>query len=691
MALNRAHMLRAGWITSISAAIGVRAWNAIFGPLFYGYDAWAHIAYVFFIDLYHALPYADQGWSYFHPPLHYLLGWIVMQFGDPRVLLIGLACIGSAASLGVAALGAYVVRMAFPARDGLALLGFTALAFLPVHLYTSPMPGNEMTAAFFGAAAIAAHLRSDARQSLGTERGIRDDALTGLLCGLALLSKVTALIPCLAIFAWTTLHWLRAGDLSANIPQLARRAVVIVVPLLLVAGPWYGRNFVEFGSPILTSEATTDVMRVQSEQFPGERGVLDFVQISPKLFKNSMHDAPHMVHSVWASTYLNIWFDTYREGQLPLPKPPTWNDLVHRLTIFFGVLGLLPTWIALLGAGVAMRRVLRDRDAVIPLAMLVLSAGSIAAFILFTIRIPTWAALKASYLLNLSLPFAYFLALGAATLAKRGRAAAVLPGAAIGVLALAAAVTFTSGLGIRMHDHSNQHASVDAHFGHFQATRDHFRANQPNRSYLEARAAVEILDGDPDLSRRFYKHAARIPAGDPSEAPYYANRLAVASALARDFEAAQQLLNETLLEHAIPELLVNRGALHLFRGDVSHGLADLRAAVEADSSIPPAWRNLSVGLWLSGDRDAAADALQRAKEEEEKPPRGFPYGVGTGYIVGAGAGQRFMLELALSERLEPNDELELRVYRPARARNHSQRETRLHEMIPAPASAAPSD
>ena len=51
MSMNRAHLLRAAWILSVAAAVGVRAWNAIFGPLLYGYDHWAHVAYVFFIDI----------------------------------------------------------------------------------------------------------------------------------------------------------------------------------------------------------------------------------------------------------------------------------------------------------------------------------------------------------------------------------------------------------------------------------------------------------------------------------------------------------------------------------------------------------------------------------------------------------------------------------------------------------------
>jgi len=51
-------------------AVAVRLWNALAGPSGYGYDAWGHYNPVFFLDLYRSLPYSDQSWSFFHPPLH---------------------------------------------------------------------------------------------------------------------------------------------------------------------------------------------------------------------------------------------------------------------------------------------------------------------------------------------------------------------------------------------------------------------------------------------------------------------------------------------------------------------------------------------------------------------------------------------------------------------------------------------
>jgi hypothetical protein len=74
-----------------AAAVAARLWNALTPAPGWGYDAWGHVAYVLYLDLFHALPHADQGWSYFHPPLHYLLAWPLARSGNAEVLLRGMS------------------------------------------------------------------------------------------------------------------------------------------------------------------------------------------------------------------------------------------------------------------------------------------------------------------------------------------------------------------------------------------------------------------------------------------------------------------------------------------------------------------------------------------------------------------------------------------------------------------------
>ena len=652
-----ARLLVAGWCASVAGAVGVRAWNAVFGPLFYGYDAWGHISYVFFLDMYRAVPFADQGWSYFHPPLHYLFGWALMQADSPKLLVVGLSLVGGAASLGVAALAIRPIRQALPARPGLALLGFTAVAYLPVHVYVSPMPGNEMTAAFFAAAAFAAHLRNESR----AEPTLAGDAFTGVLAGLAMLAKFTDVIACLAIAALTGLRWLRSGDVRGQLPRIGLRALALAAPLLLIATPHYARNLSEFGTPFMTSAAVHDVARIQAEQPPGERGALDFVRLPLAVFEDSRPTAPHMLHAVWPTTYLNAWFDNFRESQLPFPRNMSPQPFIHRLTLVFGILGLIPTLVALHGALRSARRALRERGNCLDLGMLLLAAGTLAAFVLFANLVPTWAALKASYLLNLSLPFAFFTARGAEAWSSRDTWLGALPGLAVGLVALAVVVVFSSGLGIRRDFDSEQMASVMAQFGNFGATRSVYRMDAFQRSDVEARAATELLDGRAAVASHFYARAASMPMRDPTRLGYFQNRRGVAAALEGMTRQAGAHFEAALATRpGLQEALVNRAALAARAGDFAMATADLRAALEIDAWLSPAWTNLAVVLAQQGQHAEANDARQRAAQAADRAPRGFPYGVGNGYLYDNGAGQRFMLVLS-------DDASALALYRPPRA------------------------
>ena len=135
---------------------------------------------MFFLDLYQSIPYADQGWSYFHPPLHYLFGWGLAQFDSPAVLLHGLAFLGGAASLAIALMAARVTRLANPDSTVLPLLAFVAVGLLPVYLYTSTMAGNELTAACLGTLGLTLFVANECR----TRPSLGGDALAGLAIGL---------------------------------------------------------------------------------------------------------------------------------------------------------------------------------------------------------------------------------------------------------------------------------------------------------------------------------------------------------------------------------------------------------------------------------------------------------------------------------------------------------------------------
>jgi tetratricopeptide (TPR) repeat protein len=270
--------------------------------------------------------------------------------------------------------------------------------------------------------------------------------------------------------------------------------------------------------------------------------------------------------------------------------------------------------------------------------------------------------LKASYLLNLSLPFAFFMARGAEAWASRNAWLGALPGLGVGSVAIAVALVFTSGLVFHRYVDSEQMASVAAQFGKFGPTQQTYPLDGRNRHALEARAAVALFDDRPDAARLLYFRAAAMPLRNKSQRDYFENRIGVAAALDGAADRARMRFDNALSgKPDLQEALVSRGALSAHQGDLVAAAADLRAALDIDPSLPPAWTNLAVVLAMQGNDPEAAIARERAAAAEAEPPRGFPYGVGNGYLHGNGAGQRFMLVLS-------DDAGSLALYHPARSR-----------------------
>ena len=596
-----ARALRLGWAVAILAACGVRAWNALAGPVLYGYDAWGHLSYVFFLDLYRSVPYADQGWSFFHPPLYYGIGWLLAQTGSAEVLVRGLALIGGAASVGIAALAAWVTRLSLPGRPGLALAAFTAVAFLPVQVYASTLPGNEWTAAVLGSAAIAVFVWNQGRDrpSLAIDLG------TGALAGLALLTKFSAAIPLFALTLALAIEGLRPaavppGAAAAGRARIARRAGAILIPALLLAGPFYLRNITEFGTPFRMSREDSLVARVEREQPPAERRVGDFARFSPQLFTDSDPAAPHLRHSVWGSVYANAWSDNFGASQILIEPESRRHPSSTTLLL---ALGLGPTLLAFAGALLSARQAWRDRGTGTETLLVLLAAGNLAAFSIFAWEVPAWSALKASYLAGASLPYGFFVARSLGFLADRRPRLLRFAGAgALGLPAALSALIFTSGALALPRPESHFMPGVRLFFGEVRSV------------YLPPGYRDRLADQlGPRLATR----------------PFFTNRIAVAAALDGDPGAARGFLDTVLGDTRHAELLNNRGAVRWLQGDGTGALRDLRAALALEPELPAAHANLAALLEFAGAPGAPA-ARTRSERSRHLTPRGFPYGAGNG-------------------------------------------------------------
>lgn len=614
------------WWLAVAAAVALRLWNAFAVPLMWGYDATGHIAYVFYLDRFHAIPWAHQGWGYFHPPLHYLFGWALAQFGSAEVLLRGLALVGSAASLAIAGLAAAVARATTPERPALALFAFVAVAFLPVHLYASPMSGNELTCAAFVAAALASQIANE-RRSLPTLAG---DARTGAWVGLSLLSKfsgATALAGCLVVIA---LRPPASGGGPAAWRGALRRAAVLTLVAAVLAGPYYARNLARYGTPFRMNRDYALTADVEERQAPGVRGWRDFVVVSPKLLADPRPGAPHLLHSVWGSAYVNAWVDA-RALWNRLPEPEA--ERLRRARIAMVVLGLLPTVLALVGVVAAVGDLRRGRRVGSYLPLFVFAALALLAFALFALRVPRISALKASYLMALSLPYGVFVARGVEWSARgRRHALALVGGVAVLIPALASAAVYRIG---GVHPSREAHRALGA--VHLLARepaaarafyRDRLAGAPGSAAWLSGLAAVELADGAPERARSAYREALQRRGDDPQ----LLARVGVAEALSGDFAAALASFDRALTLGADPSVRANRGAVLAARGALAEAESELERALADDPHIAVALFNLAQVRERAGRAEAAAKARARGRRALARTPDGYPYGVGVGLL-----------------------------------------------------------
>jgi len=635
--------LAAAWGLVLGGAVLVRLWNALTGPLLWGYDAWGHVAYVLFLDLYGSVPWADQGWSYFHPPLHYVLGWILAHFGSGEVLMRGMALLSSAASLATAGLAALVARAAAPERPGLALVAFAAVAYLPVHLFMSAMPGNELTEALLTGAAIATFVANE-RRSSPTALG---DAVAGALAGLALLTKFSGLLPLAAIAASLALRTLRSPGRADTLRLLARGALVTGVALLVCA-PYYLRNLQAFGNPFELSRGYPLVSSVERDQPPGSRTWSHYFKLSPKLFSDPNPLAPHLIDSVWGTVYLNVWADLFRESDVERALEAERH--AARSSGAMALAGLLPTGVALAGALFAVGDLRRRRRVAAYLPLLVLSALGLGAFAVFAWLVPIWSALKSSYLLSLSLPFGVFLARGVEAAHERvGRGAAAGLLGALGAVAAASAWVGTDGAVLERRADAPASGAVRFYFGEYDEARKVYGRLIAGSGYpvawIENLAAVELADGRAEAALALYRRADDLARAARRPDPRRRVRLAVATALAGDLAGGIAQLESIPGDASLPEAAVDRGAMRFASGDVVGAEADLRAGLAVAPEMLVAWVDLVALLEATG-RSALADAERgRALDRACSGIRGYPYGIGTGEVLEWGVGRRPLLRI----------------------------------------------
>lgn len=368
-------------------------------PTAIGFDARHHVSYVGSLFETGSLPVATQGWSNYHPPLFHALTLLVEQLGGGESAWKALPWLSG---VGVVWMAWLLARRLSPDAPRVQALAALFAASLPVNLYSAAYFSNEALHAFLASAALVAACDLLLRERTSVPRA----AFAAALFALAALSKFTVLVtlPVAGFFLCWKLFWVeRPGALRAALPLGS-----FVGVLVLLAGWFYARNWVLYGTPVLGNWDLPGATQ-QWWQQPGFHTPAYYLGFGQAL----VHPYLSGFHSFWDSVYSTIWGDGFIAGRT---DPSRRHDFWDYGFMSAGFWLALPAVALLATGGVRIvRAALGDGPPRRRLALGLLATASYAvalAFFTLTFQLPFFAQAKGPYLLMLAAPLALAFAWG---------------------------------------------------------------------------------------------------------------------------------------------------------------------------------------------------------------------------------------------------------------------------------------
>ena len=409
---------------SLALAVGVLA--ALLGVLFWnnrgigadqGFDALAHVEYVEHVYRTWRVPFADEGWEMYQPPLYYFVGasiWKLLGI-EPgtAAAFTALRLLGwLALCVQLAALAATLWEFFREEREKLAPALIVAAA-LPMQLYLFQFVTNESVAAMWISVALWLAVRILRR---GDGR-LWMHLVLGAVLGCAMLTKFSALLVLCGTVALLALGVaLRSGP---KLAPLLRGPLAVLLVALLVCAPYYARVYERFGSVLVWNlDESTGFAWWQD---PGYRTASDYLRFGESLVRPLLS----ALHSVPDALFSTFWSDGMLGGSARIDVRPPWD--------YTGLAALQPVAVAFtlvlaLGLGLAFRRWLREGELGWSLVF-GLAFVTLAALVSLTLDLPTFAQAKSVYASSVIAAVAVCAALGFGALAQRiGNAAWIVHG-----------------------------------------------------------------------------------------------------------------------------------------------------------------------------------------------------------------------------------------------------------------------
>jgi hypothetical protein len=391
-------------------------------PATAGADGIQHLEYIGYLIDHHRIPLATEGWQMFQSPLYYLVSaplfLALTKLGSITTAALWIRLVSLLCGALQIEIGFRTVRLAFPERRDLQILGTIFAGLLPMNLYLAQYVGNEPMAACFSSIVVLLcfHLLASPARPRGTRL-----AWLGLTFGLALLTKVSAVLLAAPIgFALAHRAVLDSADVKNALGRLLRNGAVVGALAAAVAGWYYVRNWIHLGHPYLGGwDAARGIVWWQD---PGFRTAHDLTTFGG-VFTRPIYAA---VLSFWDGFYASFWCDSITGSGVTLPSRSPWN---------YGLM-FASVWLALVPSvalGVGFFSAWRCTGGTATARALLLSVIALTVFgvvfIAHYLSVPLYGVVKASYSLGLMPCYVLLATQGFALLSRPARTRPLLHGA----------------------------------------------------------------------------------------------------------------------------------------------------------------------------------------------------------------------------------------------------------------------
>lgn len=393
---------RGPWLAVAGAAL---TWAVLFAgiqprlPLWAGPDARSHLEYVRWVREHAAVPLATDGFITYHPPVFYVLE-AALDAAVPttpngvgeRWLLRAIPCLASLAHL-LCALG--FARLLRPGDVRAATFAVLAAALVPMNWLFALFLSNEGLHGALADAGLlaAAWLLARGRLAAGWLLG------AGALLGLAIATKITSLVLAACV----------GGVLAAQLVLLERRGALrsalslgaFALGVAAVAGPYFVRNWIHFGTPLLWNFDVPGGQRFWQQ--PGFHTFEYFGKFGAVL----EHPYAASFVSMWDGLYSSLWGDGDTAGLVSLDTwAPLWD--LHAMSALY-LLAIPATALCAAGLLAWLAAALRGPDLRRRLAHTLVAGSAVAlglGMVQHAIAHPYHSVVKASFALGLLGPLA---------------------------------------------------------------------------------------------------------------------------------------------------------------------------------------------------------------------------------------------------------------------------------------------